>query len=68
MDKEKRKQYAREWYRQKVLKERGYVRVRASGRFSRLDYENSQERLESIKKLYRDGVPEGVVEAWINSL
>ena len=35
------------------------------GRYSGLDYENSQEKLEAIREKYKNGIPEGTIEAWL---
>ena len=37
----------------------------AKGRYSGLDYKNSQEKLESIREKYRNGVPSGTIEEWL---
>lgn len=35
------------------------------GRYSGLNYKNSQEKLESIREKYRNGVPSGTIEEWL---
>ena len=35
------------------------------GRYSGLDYENSQEKLDAIREKYKNGIPEGTIEEWL---
>ena len=37
----------------------------ARGRYSGLEYENSQEKLDAIREKYKNGIPEGTIEAWL---
>lgn len=38
------------------------------GRFSGLDYENDEEKLNEIREKYKDGVSREVIEEWIIGL
>ncbi|MCM1221584.1 MAG: hypothetical protein NC548_44610 [Lachnospiraceae bacterium] len=45
-----------------------YNRIRRGGRQARasgLSYDNSPERLRAIREKYKNGIPDGEIEAWI---
>ena len=44
------------------------LRKEKNGRFSGLKYTNSPERLEQIRRKYKNGIPPGEIEMWMASL
>lgn len=44
------------------------IKYNPTQRFSGKDYENTEEKLNELKELYKNGVPDETIEKWIMSL
>jgi hypothetical protein len=55
------------YYRLRKEKRSGayHIPKNRRGRYSGLDYENSPEKLDAIREKYKNGIPEGTIEAWL---
>lgn len=57
-----------EWYLKNYYKRHGHLPFRrnTTGRFSGLNYENTEEKIEAIKEKYKNGVPKETMDNFFN--